>query len=162
MIILKILFKINCLLKIIFYKLIYGKKISFGSNFTFRKGFSLVIDDKNAFVKIDDNVFFNNYCTIASMASISIGKNTIFGENVKIYDHNHIYKDPTIPIKNQGYSSDEIVIGENCWVGSNVVILKGVHIGNHSIIGAGNIVHKDVPENSILLAKQEIILKKIN
>jgi acetyltransferase-like isoleucine patch superfamily enzyme len=159
MTILKIFFKINCLFKLIFFKFIYGNKIIFGKNFTFRKGFSLIIDGKNAKVKIGNGVFFNNFCTIAAMKSIKIGDNTIFGENVKIYDHNHQFRNPFIAIKNQGYASQEIIIGENCWIASHVVILKGVTIGNHSIIGAGNVVYKDVPENSILLAVQQQIFK---
>ncbi|MFC0344683.1 acyltransferase [Epilithonimonas hispanica] len=158
---LKVLFRLNCFFKLILFKLIYGDKISFGRNVTFRKQFSLVIDGKNAKVNIGDNVFFNNFCTIAAMENITIGKNTIFGENVKIYDHNHLYKDINIPIKNQGYSTSKIIIGENCWIASNVMILKGVTIGNHVVIGAGNTVYKDVPDNSVLLSKHDQILKSI-
>jgi acetyltransferase-like isoleucine patch superfamily enzyme len=158
MIILKILFKINCLFKLSFFKLIYGRKIIFGKKFTFRKGFSLIIDGENAKVIIGNNVFFNNFCTVAAMESIKIGNNTIFGENVKIYDHNHQFKDPSIAIKEQGYTSAKIIIGENCWIASNVVILKGVTIGDHSVVGAGTVVYKDVPENSVLLSKQEQII----
>lgn len=161
MTILKILFKINCIFKIIFFKIIYRRKFEFGEKFTFRKGFSLIIDGKSAKVRIGDNVFFNNFCTIAAMKNITIGNNTIFGENVKIYDHNHLFSNPKISIKNQGYNSDEITIGENCWIASNVVILKGVTIGDHSVIGAGNVVFKDVPENTVLLSKQEQILKNL-
>lgn len=159
MIILKIFFKINCLFKLAFFKLIYGKKLICGKKFSFRKGFSLIIDGRNAKVDIGNHVFFNNFCTVAAMKHITIGDNTIFGENVKIYDHNHQFKDPFVAIKNQGYTSEKITIGENCWIGSNVVILKGVNIGNHSIVGAGNVVYKDVPENSILLSIQQQAVK---
>ena len=159
MIILKILFKINCILKLVFFKLVYGKKLSFGKKFTFRKGFSLIIDGKDAKVKIGNNVFFNNFCTIAAMENISIDDNTIFGENVKIYDHNHLFSNPEIAIKNQGYNSSKITIGKNCWIASNVIILKGVTIGDHVVIGAGNIVYKDIPGNSVILSKQEQMLK---
>jgi len=58
MVFFKVLFRINCFFKLIFFKLIYGKKICFGKKVTFRKQFSLVIDGKNAKVKIGDNVFF--------------------------------------------------------------------------------------------------------
>lgn len=162
MIILKILFRINCLFKLIFFKVIYGNKICFGSGFNFRKGFSLIIHGKSASVNIGNNVFFNNYCTVAAMKNITIGNDTIFGENVKIYDHNHKYKDIHIPLKNQGYTSESIIIGENCWIGSNVVILKGVTIGNHSIIGAGNVIYKNVPENSVLLSIQEQSIRSVD
>ena len=58
------------------------------------------------------------------------------------------YKDKLI--KSEGFKSDEILIGNNCWIGSNVIILKSVSIGDNSVISAGEIVRKSVPSNSIL------------
>jgi acetyltransferase-like isoleucine patch superfamily enzyme len=115
--------------------------------------------DKDGDVRIGDDVFFNNYCTVCAMKEITIGNGTIFGENVKIYDHNHIYKNPNILIKKQGYTSGSIHIGNHCWIGSNVTILKGVKIGDNCVIGASCVVYRDVPTNSIVLNKQEQIIK---
>ena len=92
---------------------------------------------------------------------MTIGDHCIFGENVKIYDHNHKYNDLSMPIGKQGFSSKEIVIEDNCWIASNVIILKGVHIGANSVIGAGVIVYKDVPENSVVVCRQDIINNKM-
>lgn len=108
---------------------------------------------------ISNKCFFNNYCTLASMARITIGEGTIFGENVKIYDHNHCYKDISTPIKEQGYTSAPIKIGRHCWIASNVTILKGVTIGDNCVIGAGCVVYKDVPANTRLVNKQNIEIK---
>ena len=63
-----------------------------------------------------------------------------------MYDHNHCYKDANLPIKYQGYTEAPIIIGKHCWIASNVVILKGVTIGDNCVIGAGCVVYKDVPE----------------
>ena len=104
-------------------------------------------------VYIGNNCFFNNYCTLASRAGITIGEGTIFGENVKVYDHNHCYKDVNEPIKYQGYTEAPIVIGKHCWIASNVVILKGVKIGDNCVIGAGCVVYKDVPEGTVMIKK---------
>lgn len=90
------------------------------------------------------------------MNKITIGEGTIFGENVKIYDHNHCYKDTSIPIKAQGYTSAPIRIGKHCWIASNVTILKGVTIGDNCVIGAGCMIHKDVPEGTVLLNRQNL------
>lgn len=94
------------------------------------------------------------------MNIISIGDGMIFGENVKIYDYNHIYKDISISIKIQGYTSAPITIGKHCWIGSNVTILKGVTIGDNCVIGAGCVIHKDVPPNSIVVNKQKLVLNQ--
>ena len=127
---------------------------------TFRAGFHALCEDEGRIV-IGRNVFFNNYCTVCALNEISIGDGSIFGENVKIYDHNHIYSNPDILIKHQGYTSAPIHIGKHCWVGSNVTILKGVTIGDNCVIGAGCVVYKDVPEGTVLINRQDLIERKI-
>lgn len=94
------------------------------------------------------------------MNHISIGTGTVFGENVKIYDHNHIYSNPVVLIKKQGYTSAPVHIGKHCWIGSNVTILKGVSIGDNCVVGAGCVIYKNVPANSIVVNKQELLIKK--
>lgn len=157
-----ILYKVYChiiaLLCKLYYRIVFGSRFYSGRNFQFRKGFTLLIDKKGK-VKIGDNVFFNNYCTICVLEKLTIGDGTIFGENVKIYDHNHIYSNPDMPIKQQGYTSAPIHIGKYCWIGSNVTILKGVTIGDNCVIGAGCVVYQDVPSNTRLVNKQELVYK---
>lgn len=131
----------------------------FGRSVNFRKSVSFAPIGGGGKIEIGNNVFFNHYCSIYAMNSIKIGNGTIFGENVKIYDHNHCYDNPNIPIKNQGYTSAPIVIGKHCWIASNVTILKGVTIGDNCVIGAGCTVYKDIPDNTILINKQEFIMK---
>lgn len=140
------------------YKSIYGKAFCVPIDVTFRKGFHVVIEDVGR-INISHRVFFNNYCTVAARSTITIGEGTIFGENVKIYDHNHCYKDLNSPIKVQGYTTAPITIGKHCWIASNVVILKGVTIGDNCIIGAGCVVYKDIPANTVLVNKQEYVEK---
>lgn len=139
----------------LYFKFLFGKKVIIGRNFQIRKGFTLLLDDEGM-VSIGDNVFFNNFCTVCALNEIVIGDGTIFGENIKIYDHNHKYSDPSIPIKQQGYSTAPIHIGKHCWIGSNVIILKGVTIGDNSVIGAGCVIYKDVPANSVVINKQNL------
>lgn len=143
-------------LKIGLIKAQYGSKFKY-QKFHFRKGFSVFIEN-DGIVSIGKNVFFNNCCSITAREKVVIGNDCIFGENVKIYDHNHKYSDSKL-IRLQGFSSEEIIIGEDCWIGSNVTILKGVKIGRHSVIGAGVIVYKDIPENSVVVCKQDVMTK---
>lgn len=101
----------------------------------------------NAKIFVGKNCFFNNDCSIAANEMICIGDNNLFGENVKIYDHNHKFDKDSL-IKSQGYSNSSVTIGDNCWIGSNVVILKGTIIENNCVIGAGCIVSGIIPEKN--------------
>jgi acetyltransferase-like isoleucine patch superfamily enzyme len=159
MYILKVFWHLNALIKIFFYKIIFGSKLKMGKNITFRKGFSLLVDGGK--VSIGNNVFFNNYCSIVSHESIIIGDNCIFGENVKIYDHNHRFNINDIK-KNQGFSSQEIKIGKNCWLANNVILLKEAEIGDNTVIGAGCIIKEKIPSNMIVTLKSDFNILNIN
>ena len=152
MIVLKIYYHIIAILKKVFYKIIYGK---LGTNTTFRKGFSLLIEN-GAYVEIGDRCFFNNYCTISAKSNISIGDNSIFGENVKIYDNSHIFKYNNKLIKNQGYKSEKIEIGKNCWIANNVVILNGAKIGDNCVVSVNEVVKENINSN-VLLKDNEVV-----
>lgn len=158
MIVLKLYYHLICLVKTLFYRLIYGKSFTISFSSTYRTGFHVVIEHSGG-VKIGRHCFFNHYCTLASRAGITIGDGSIFGENVKVYDHNHRYQDTCKSIKEQGYTAAPITIGKHCWIGSGAVILKGVNIGDNCVIGAGCVVYKDVPANTLLINKQEWIKK---
>ena len=142
---------------------IFGEQVKFEikdgiKSFIIRKGFCcrnfcffLIYSD--ASLIINKNVFFNNGCSINCFENIEIGENSIFGEGVKIYDHNHKYHydvDDVLTIKRNEFTTAPVKIGKNCWIGSNVTILKGVEIGDNVIIGAGCLVYKSVPANSIV------------
>jgi teichuronic acid biosynthesis glycosyltransferase TuaG len=101
---------------------------------------------------IGNNVLFNNYCSINCMDEIKIGDNTWLGEGVRIYDHNHQYKDTLTPFTEQGMKTGKISVGDNCWIGSNTVVLQNVTIGDNCVIGANNLIYKSVPANTIVKA----------
>ena len=115
----------------------------------------------NSTLKIGKDVFFNNFCSINCLDKITIGDYCIFGESVKIYDHNHIFNQINTPFKRQGFSTSSIIIGNNCWIGSNVTILKGVKIGDNVVIAAGCTIRQDIPSNSIVKNQQKIKIESI-
>ncbi len=157
-------------------RLIIKSKINIGENFIIKfdasnssitiqegcqfRAYNRIYSGNNSQLKIEKNVFFNCGCSINCLFSIKIGNNSQFGENVCIYDHNHKYKDQITLISDQGYSYGEISIGSNCWIGSNVTILKGVDIGDNVIIGAGCVIHKSIPSNMIVYNNQELVQKE--
>ncbi len=144
---------INAVLKKFFLKVLYLGNFKFGNKLTFRRNFQLYIEKKGK-VEIGNNCFFNNDCAIVALNSVKIGNGTIFGANVKIYDHNHRFADLNRLIKDQGFSVGEVEIGNNCWIGSNVCILKGANIGDNCVIGAGCVISGEIPPRTMVKINQ--------
>ena len=142
--------------KLIFLKLRYRKQFKYGS-LRILAGFHVVIE-KGAKCTIE-KAFFNNYCSINCQESITIGKNCLFGENVKIYDHNHVFSRIDIPFSAQGFKTAPIIIGNNVWIGSNCTILKGVTIGDNVVIGANCLINQNIPSNSIVKQSCNLIIE---
>jgi acetyltransferase-like isoleucine patch superfamily enzyme len=134
--------------------------IKFGSGVYFKKYCAILLVPKAELI-IGNNVFFNNYCSINCLDKIIIGENTQFGEGVKMYDHNHTYTftNDTLDVARDKFKTAPITIGKNCWIGSNVTILKGVTIGDNVVIGANNLIYKSVPANTILKFKADYIIE---
>ena len=104
------------------------------------------------------SIQIGNHCGISNVSftsavGIKIADNVMLGEGCKIYDtdfHPISYSERMIPGNPEEYiNSKEVVIDEGVFVGAGTLILKGVHIGRHSVIGAGSVITKSVPENEI-------------
>ena len=111
-------------------------------------------------VILHGGVFINNSCSFNCMERIEIGAGTMMGEGVRFYDHDHIYTTETI--EKWQWTTAPIRVGRDCWIGSNVTILKGVTIGDNTIIGAGCLIRNDVPSNSVVYQDRNLIIKKRN
>ena len=111
-------------------------------------------------VILHDGVFINNSCSFNCMERIEIGSGTMMGEGVRFYDHDHIYT--AEKIEKWQWTTAPIRVGRDCWIGSNVTILKGVTIGDNTIIGAGCLIRNDVPSNSVVYQDRNLIIKKRN
>ncbi|MDY6024641.1 acyltransferase [Bergeyella zoohelcum] len=131
-------------------------KVTIGEKLELRNHCSIRVG-KDATLSIGNNVFMNNGCSVNCLEKIEIGENTLFGEGVKLYDHNHEYSSEKVERKK--FKKAPIKIGKNCWLGSNVVVLKGVTIGDNSTIGANVTVYKDIPAHSMIINRQELIVK---
>lgn len=112
----------------------------------------------NAKLKIGKNVHFNNGCILTCRKNIIIGDNCSVGPNVMIFDHDHDYKSNHCESE---YTCCDIEIGDNVWIGSNVIILKGSKIGSNCVIGAGTVVKELIPDNSLVYSKKNNIIKQI-
>ena len=82
----------------------------------------------------------------ASVSNIYIDRSCYIASGVKMYSGNHDFDNPDIII-----TKGDIVIGENCWIGANSVILSGVHLGSRTVVAAGSVVSNSFPEGSALI-----------
>ncbi|SDB06698.1 acyltransferase [Eubacterium oxidoreducens] len=135
-----------------------GANVTFGRNIV-SDGRGLIYVDKNATLMIGDGVYLNDGFKLSCKESVKIGSGCLFGPDVKIYDNNHKFT------KEEGvlfeHTTRPVVIGEKCWIASNVVILAGTRIGDHCLIGAGCIVHGEIPAGSKVTQKNNLVIEEI-
>lgn len=110
-------------------------------------------------ITIGDNVYINFGCIILDCSEVTIGSHTLLGPNIGLYAANHS-TDATERI-NGGCYGKPIHIGNNVWLGGDVKVLQGVTIGDNTIIGAGSIVTKDIPDNVIAVGNSCKVIRKI-
>lgn len=154
-----------------FYFLIYGKRLSMrargklslsssirlvGKKSSIQLGYGInfrpsseVFSVETGTVQIGDYVFLNRGVIIGAAEHVTIGNNVTIGPYTCVYDHNHSRKN------DQQFDTSPICIGNNVWIGANVIILKGVNIGDNAIVGAGSIVTKDIPADTLFYNKFE-------
>lgn len=111
-------------------------------------------------VHFGEKVYANFNLTLVDDTHIFVGDHTMFGPNVTVTTAGH----PILPeLRKEGYQFNApVTIGKNCWIGSGVVILPGVTIGDHTVIGAGSIVTKDIPANVVAVGNPCKVLREIN
>lgn len=110
-------------------------------------------------ITIGDNVYINFGCIILDCSEVTIGSHTLLGPNIGLYAANHS-TDATERI-NGGCYGKPIHIGNNVWLGGDVKVLQGVTIDDNTIIGAGSIVTKDIPDNVIAVGNPCKVIRKI-
>lgn len=100
--------------------------------------------DYGSHIEVGKNFFANYNCTIIDVAKVKIGDNCQFAPNVSIYTAGH----PLHPVsRNSLYEYGiSVTVGDNVWIGGNTVIMPGVRIGSNTVIGAGSVVTKDIPD----------------
>ena len=133
-------------IKKVFYKVVFGSSLSLSKGMNFRDDFHIWMEP-GAKITVG-NSFFNNGCSLCAREEISIGDNCLFGENVKVYDNNHVFKYADTPISEQGFKSEKLIVGNNCWIGTGCILIKGARIGDNCVIAAGQVINGVIPPNT--------------
>mgnify|MGYP003495332183 FL=1 len=145
----KIVFGLNC-------KFGYKDSAGFYSTYNY-----IEARNSSSVVVFGDNTYFNNNCTIDAIDKIEFGNDVLVGINCSFLDndgHNLAVEKRKIDTPN----SAPIRIGNNVFIGDNVTVLKGVSIGDNSVIGSGSIVTKSIPSNSIAAGNPAKVIRELN
>ncbi len=110
-------------------------------------------------IEVGKNFFCNYNCTILDVGKVKIGDNCLFAPNVSLYTAGH----PIHPaVRNTLYEyGKDITIGNNVWLGGNVIVCPGVTIGDNVVVGAGSVVTKDIPSWSVAAGNPCKVLREI-
>ena len=118
---------------------------------------------KDALLKIGNGVQLGKYNDFGCSNKIIIEDKVITAPFVHITDRDHSYNDINVPIMDQKPNSKgPVIIKEGCWLGFGVQIMSGVTIGKQSVIAAGSIITKDVPDYSIVAGNPAKVIKRYN
>lgn len=108
---------------------------------------------------LGENVFMNYDCIMLDGAYIRIGKNTLIGPHCQFYTPQHPMD--YVERREEKETSYPITVGEDCWLGGNVVVCPGVTIGNRCIIAAGSVVTRDIPDDSLAAGVPAVVKRSL-
>ncbi|MDH6308391.1 maltose O-acetyltransferase [Dysgonomonas sp. PFB1-18] len=115
--------------------------------------------DYGDLIYAEENVFVNFGAVFLDGGTIRIGANTMFAPGVHVYTARHPLD---IADRREWEDCAPVVIGKDCWIGGHATILPGVTIGDRVVIGAGAVVTKDVPADSLAVGNPARVVKKLN
>lgn len=111
-------------------------------------------------IHIGENFYCNVNCVILDAAPITFGNNVFIAPNCGFYTAGHPFD---VNLRNQGLEyAKPITIGNNVWIGAQVCVLPGVTIGDNCVIGAGSVVTKNIPANSLAVGNPCRVIRTLN
>ncbi len=101
-------------------------------------------------VRIGAKTVIGQECTISAFQHVSIGRECIVADRVMLIDFDHGMVEVERPIRLQGIYKRDVRVGHNVWIGYGACVLRGVTVGDNSVIGTSAVVTKEVPANAIV------------
>ncbi len=111
-------------------------------------------------IVIGDRCLIGRGSCITGHRLVEIGDDVWTGHHVHITDMNHGYEDLSIPISMQNQPEEPVRIGDGSWIGHNAVVLPGVTIGRHVVVGAGAVVTSDLPDFSVAVGSPARVIRR--
>lgn len=128
-----------------------GENILIESNFQCDYGYNIFVGE---------NFYMNHNCVILDGAKVEFGDNVFVAPNCGFYTAGHPIE---VELRNKGLEyAKPIKVGNNVWFGGNVVVLPGVTIGDNVTIGAGSVVTKNIPSNTVAVGNPCRVVKSVN
>jgi acetyltransferase-like isoleucine patch superfamily enzyme len=100
-------------------------------------------------VEIGAKTVFGQECTISSYQRVRVGEQCVIADRAMFIDFDHSVAEVDRPIRQQGIYKRPLEVGSNVWIGYNACFLRGVRVGDNSIVGANSVVTKDIPANAV-------------
>jgi acetyltransferase-like isoleucine patch superfamily enzyme len=116
----------------------------------------------HAYIHIGRNSLIGEYNVLRGQGGITIGDRVYTSPLVQLLAINHVYRDPTRPMVEQGITAEGIVIEDDVWVGAGAIVTDGVRVGKGAVIAAGAVVTKDVPPHTVVGGVPAKIIKQID
>jgi acetyltransferase-like isoleucine patch superfamily enzyme len=136
-------------------------RLQIGPNVLFEPGVWITAPGR-ARVAIGAGTFLNMGVMVASQTLVEIGAHCMLANGCFVSDASHRFDDPTRPVPWQGFTSKGPTrIGDNCWLGANVVVTSGVTIGERCVIGANSVVTTDIEPHSVVAGVPARVLRTI-
>jgi acetyltransferase-like isoleucine patch superfamily enzyme len=123
-------------------------------------GRNSILNCKNGDIFLGDGVNISSNCMIFSASEVHIGNDYLLAAFSYLVGGTHHADDPTIPVLHQKRSSKGIRLDSGGWLGAHVTVFDGVHIGKNAVIGAGSVVHRNIPDHAIAAGNPVTIINK--
>jgi len=133
-------------------------KIEIGDNVQVSRFCTIKAGEGN--VKLGQEVLVGQFSWLEGWGGLKIGDYTLIGPHVVVLTSCYDFEDTSLPIKTQELRIGKVIIGKDVWLGTHVVVLPGVKIGQGAIIGAGAVVSKDIEENCVAVGVPAKVIRK--
>jgi acetyltransferase-like isoleucine patch superfamily enzyme len=137
--------------------------IVLGANVSIARGTALVCSGVVARpgegIIVGDRTGIGDHCFFWGQGGIDIGSDVLFGPGVRIFSENHRFDRGDVVIRGQGEARGRVQIEDDCWIGGGATVLAGVRIGRGSVVGAGSVVVRDVPPQSVVAGVPARVLR---